>query len=276
MLNFIKMQGTGNNYIYIDCLDKEIENYDFSILSKQISDVNYGIGSDGLIIISKSNIADAKMLIFNKDGSEGEMCGNGIRCVGKYIYDKYLKKDNILIETKSGVKRVMIEENNITVEMGYPIFNPKNIPVILDDDIILNKEIIINNKKYYINCVSMGNPHTVIFVEDVEKIDIEQIGKLIQSNNIFPHSCNVEFVEVINKNKIKMRVYERGSGETYSCGTGACASVVMGVFNNLLSYNEEIEVNLKGGTLYITYNDEVYMKGAAEYICEGKYLVKKY
>lgn len=276
MLNFIKMQGTGNNYIYIDCLDKEIENYDFSILSKQISDVNYGIGSDGLIIISKSNIADAKMLIFNKDGSEGEMCGNGIRCVGKYIYDKYLKKDNILIETKSGVKRIMIEENNITVEMGYPIFNPKNIPVLLNDDIILNKEIIINNKKYYINCVSMGNPHTVIFVEDVEKIDIEQIGKLIQSNNIFPHSCNVEFVEVINKNKIKMRVYERGSGETYSCGTGACASVVMGVFNNLLSYNEEIEVNLKGGTLYITYNDEVYMKGPAEYICEGKYLVKKY
>lgn len=276
MLNFIKMQGTGNNYIYVDCLDKELENYDFSLLSKQISDVNYGIGSDGLIIISKSNIADAKMLIFNKDGSEGEMCGNGIRCVGKYIYDRYLKKDNILIETKSGVKRIMIEENNITVEMGYPIFSPKNIPVLLQDDIILNKEIIINNKKYYINCVSMGNPHTVIFVEDVEKIDIEEIGSLIQNNNIFPHSCNVEFVEVINKNKIKMRVYERGSGETYSCGTGACASVVMGVFNNLLSYNEEIEVNLKGGTLYITYNDEVYMKGPAEYICEGKYLVKKY
>lgn len=280
MLDFIKMQGTGNNYIYIDCIKKDIDKYDFKEISKKISDVNYGVGSDGLILICQSNVADAKMVMYNKDGSEGKMCGNGIRCVAKYLYENYYKKENMTIETKSGIKSINIITKNsevvgITVDMGYPIFTSKSIPVNIDEEKIINKKFKFGNNEFFINCVSMGNPHTVIFLDNLDNIDIDYLGSLIQNSPIFPEGCNVEFVEVINKNKINMRVFERGSGETLSCGTGACASVVMGVENGILDKNKEIEVNLKGGTLYITYNDNVYMEGPAEFICKGKYLVKK-
>lgn len=281
MLDFIKMQGTGNNYIYIDCINKNMDKYNFKEISKEISNVNYGIGSDGLILICNSKVADAKMVMYNKDGSEGKMCGNGIRCAAKYLYENYCKKEEITIETKSGIKEIklLINDNNvesIVVDMGYPIFDCKDIPVDISYKNLINEKIKFGNEEIFINCLSVGNPHTVIFVDNLDNINIEYLGNLIQKNKIFPEGCNVEFVEIINENKINMRVFERGSGETFSCGTGACASVVAGVLNGLLRCNEEIEVNLKGGTLYITYNDKIYMKGPAEFICKGKYLVKKH
>ena len=281
MLDFIKMQGTGNNYIYIDCMNKDLEQYNFSELAKKISDVNYGIGSDGLILICRSLFADAKMIMYNKDGSEGKMCGNGIRCVGKYLYGKYYKRKKLYIETKSGIKEInLIVENNevtdIIVDMGKPILDPKMIPLNLDCELVLNKKIVYEEQELYINCISMGNPHTVIFVDDVDAINLEYIYKIVNRSNIFENECNVEIVQVLDKNKIKLRVFERGSGETLSCGTGACASVVAGVLNRLLDWDTEIQVILKGGILYIKYSDTVYLKGPAEIICKGKYLVKKY
>lgn len=279
MLDFIKMQATGNNYIYIDCIKNNLEDYNLSLLSKEISNPNYGIGSDGLILIYKSQEADARMIMYNKDGSEGHMCGNGIRCVGKYIYENYFQKNKLLIETNSGIKEIQIITKNdyiidIVVNMGIPIFSNKYIPVNLDDEITINKKIIFDNNEFYINCVSIGNPHTVIFVENVDSINVNYLGKIIQESDIFPNKCNVNFVQLLGNNKIKMRVFERGSGETLSCGTGACASVVIGVINKFLDFGKEVEVELEGGKLYIIYKDNIYMRGPAETICYGKYLVK--
>lgn len=272
------MEGTGNNYVYLDLINNDIKCDDYSLLAKEISDVNFGVGSDGLILICPSNKADAKMVMYNKDGTEGAMCGNGIRCVAKYVYENVLKKENMLIETKSGMKKVKIKTLNdkvksVIVDMGKPIFDAKKIPVCTDLNEVINKECVFDNELLNITCVSMGNPHTIIFTDDVS--DIEKYGKKVSESNMFPKGCNVEFVEVINKNKIKMRVYERGSAETLSCGTGACASVVAGILNGYLNEKEEIEVNVLGGTLYITYNDNVYMEGDANNICTGNYLVKK-
>lgn len=272
------MEGTGNNYVYIDLINNDIKCDDYSLLAKEISDVNFGVGSDGLILIYPSNKADAKMVMYNKDGTEGAMCGNGIRCVAKYVYENVVKKENMLIETKSGIKNVKIKTLNdevkgVIVDMGKPILSAKKIPVCTDLNEIVNKEFLFDNKILNITCVSMGNPHAVIFTDDVN--DIEKYGKSVSESKIFPEGCNVEFVKVINKNKIKMRVYERGSRETLSCGTGACASVVAGVLNGYLNEKEEVEVNVLGGTLYITYDDNVYMEGDANTICTGNYLVKK-
>lgn len=278
MIKFTKMQGTGNNYIYLDLFEDKINFDDYSLLAKKISDVNYGIGSDGLILICPSNKADCKMLMYNKDGSEGAMCGNGIRCVARYVYENILKKENMLIETNSGLKKVRIKLFNdkvksIVVDMGKPILHAKEIPVDTKENEVINKEYVFDDKSLNITCVSMGNPHAVIFTNDVN--DIEKYGKKVSESNIFPEGCNVEFVEVISENKIKMRVYERGSEETLSCGTGACASVVAGVINGYLNEKEEIEVNVLGGTLYITYDDDVYMEGPAEVVCTGNYLINK-
>lgn len=277
MIDFIKMQGTGNNYIYIDLISNALKNIDFSDLSKKISDVNFGIGSDGLILICKSLVADAKMIIYNKDGSEAKMCGNGIRCVAKYLYDKLLKKNTIMIETKSGIKKVDIKilnngEISIIVNMGVPIFEPRRIPVILNDEIIIQKEVEFNNRLLKINCVSLGNPHTVIFLDNIDDIDIKELGNSIQKSKIFPNQCNVEFVQVLSRNKIKMRVWEIGSGETYSCGTGACASVICGILNGFLDEKSKVEVDATGGVLYVTYDKNVYLEGPAVTICYGKYL----
>lgn len=279
MIDFIKMHGTGNNYIYIDCIKNNYNEYNFSLLSEEISNQNYGIGSDGLILICKSEKADAKMIMYNKDGSEGSMCGNGIRCVAKYVYENYKKNETLFIETKSGIKKIKIILNNehvisIIVDMGIPIFSSEDIPTTFKDKIIINKKIKIKNNELHINCVSVGNPHVVIFVKNIDNYDIEHFGNLIQKSSFFPNSCNVSFVQIINKTKIKIRVFERGSGETFSCGTGACASVVIATINKYINENEEIEVELKGGKLYIIYNNNIYMKGPAEIICYGKYIVK--
>lgn len=272
------MQGTGNNYIYLDLINEVIKCDDYSLLAKEISDVNFGIGSDGLILICLSDKADAKMIMYNKDGSEGAMCGNGIRCVARYVYENIIKKEELLIETKSGIKNVRIKTSDgkvisVIVDMGKPILETDKIPVCIKSNRIINKEYKFDDDVLNINCVSMGNPHTIIFTDDVN--DVERFGKRVSESNIFPNGCNAEFVEVINKNKIKMRVYERGSGETLSCGTGACASVVAGVLNGYLNANQTIEVEVLGGNLYITYDDNVYLEGDAKVICTGNYLVKK-
>lgn len=270
---FTKMHGTGNNYIYVDCIKNDYSNTDFSKVAMKVSDENFGVGSDGLILICKSAIADVKMVMYNKDGSEGKMCGNGIRCVARYVYDNILKKEDLVIQTKSGLKKVKIlDKENVIVNMGKPYFTPKQIPVIAAEDIVVNKKVMINNTVYYINCVSLGNPHTVIFVDDVENYDVQKNGSIIQKSALFPDSCNVEFVEIIDKENIKMRIYERGSGETLSCGTGAVASVVMGVKNRYLEFGKPIFVKVKGGTLKVAYNGvTTYLEGNAKYICKGEF-----
>ena len=271
LVKFTKIEGTGNNYIYIDLITNDYKIYNYSDLAKKISDYNFGIGSDGLILILPSKIADAKMLIFNKDGSEGKMCGNGIRGVALYI-NKFINKKEVLnIETKSGIKTVKLNNNNIIVNMGKPIIKCSKIPLYTEKNRIINEKIIIDNINYNINCVSMGNPHTVIFLDNITNIDIKKMSEQILKLNIFPNKTNIEFVEIINKRKIKLRVYEIGSEETLSCGTGACASVVAGVLNNFLDKHKRIEVIVPGGTLYITYNKTVILEGPSHIICEGNF-----
>ena len=210
MIEFIKMQGCGNNYIYIDCIKNNYDNYDFKKISKEISDINYGIGSDGLILICKSEVADAKMIMYNKDGSEGNMCGNGIRCVAKYIYDKYKKNKKIYIETRSGIKETIINSNEIIVNMGYPLLKPENIPVNLEGDMIINKKISLGGKEIHINCVSMGNPHAITIVENTKEFDVEKYGKVLEIDKAFPKKANIEFAQIIDRQNINMRVGKRG------------------------------------------------------------------
>lgn len=275
MIKFVKMQGTGNNYIYIDLFNNDIKNVDLNELAIKISDVNFGIGSDGLILIAPSSKADAKMIMYNKDGSEGMMCGNGIRCVARYLYENIDKKNKLLIETKSGIKKVYIKKDcdsfMVKVDMGKPVLKASKIPVLLNENKIINEKYNFNGTILNINCVSMGNPHTVIFVKDVDNVNVLKLGKLVQENKIFPTKCNVEFVEIISETHIKMRVLEIGSGETMSCGTGACASVVAGVLNGYLKRSREIKVDVLGGKLFINYKNNVYLKGNADVICEGYY-----
>lgn len=280
MIEFIKMEATGNDYIYVDCFKNDIRKMSgLKEVVIKMCNRNFGIGSDGVILICPSEIADAKMVMYNIDGSEGNMCGNGIRCVAKYVYENITNKQKFIIETKSGLKEINLNIQNgkiidITVNMGNPIFKPDLIPVITEKNMILNEMINVSGDVYYITCLSMGNPHTVMFLEEIDNLDLDEIGKNIENNDIFPNRTNVEFVQIINKNKIKIRVWERGCGETLSCGTGACASVVAGKLNGYLD-NNEIEVNLKGGTLYIKYEDEVIMKGPANNVYYGKYIIKE-
>lgn len=273
-LEFTKMHGCGNDYIYFNCFDKEIPNP--GSLSKKLSDRRYSIGADGIILICRSNVADAKMRMFNSDGSEGKMCGNGIRCVGKYLYDNNMvNSDVITIETLSGIKTLKaIKEGSevikLTVDMGKAIFDPKLIPVSIDTDKVINYPITISNTEYKINCVSMGNPHCVVFCDEIDNIVIEKIGPEFENNKLFKERINTEFVEIINNKTLKMRVWERGSGETLACGTGACAVVAAAVQNGICDKNEDIIVKLKGGDLLIRYTDEtVYMTGNAIKVYEG-------
>ena len=273
-LEFTKMHGCGNDYIYFNCFDKEIP--DPSNLSIKLSDRRYSIGADGIILICKSNVADAKMRMFNLDGSEGKMCGNGIRCVGKYLCDnKMVTGDTITVETLSGIKTLKaIKEGSIvtklTVDMGKAVFDPKLIPVLIDANEVINYPMTISNKEYKINCVSMGNPHCVVFLDEIDNINIEDIGPKFENDKIFPERVNTEFVEIIDKNTLKMRVWERGSGETLACGTGACAVVAAAVHNKICNKDEDVTVKLKGGDLIIKYTDEtVYMTGNAIKVYEG-------
>lgn len=274
-MKFTKMHGCGNDYVYVDCTNEMIENP--SEVSKYVSDRHFGIGSDGLILICSSETADFRMAMYNADGSEGAMCGNGIRCVAKYVYDKGLTdKKNISIETKSGIKELelTVEDGKVSlvkVNMGAPILKAKDIPADVDTEKCIDSDINVDGKDYKITCVSMGNPHAVTFIdEDVKTFPIEKIGPKFENHPMFPDRVNTEFVQVLNRHEVNMRVWERGSGETLACGTGTCATVVACVLNGLT--DDEVTVHLLGGDLFIKYdreNDTVWMTGPAVIAFEG-------
>ena len=276
MLKFTKMHGLGNDYVYMDAINQKIENR--SELAKMVSNRHFGIGSDGLILICESKVADFKMQMFNSDGTEAEMCGNGIRCVGKFVYDKkMIDKDIITIETLAGIKTLKLYIKNekvekVRVDMGEPILEPNKIPVISEENPVKDLELKIEDRNFNFTCVSMGNPHAITFIkEDVKKFEIEKYGRKAEINEVFPNKTNVEFINVVDKNNIKMRVWERGAGETLACGTGACASVVASVLNNYT--DREVTVELLGGNLEINWNKEdnhVYMTGSATTVFEGE------
>ena len=228
-MKFTKMQGCGNDYVYINCFEQTVQNP--TELAKKMSNRNFGVGSDGLILVMPSQVADCKMRMFNSDGSESEMCGNGIRCVGKFVHDKNIvKKDIITVETLAGIKTLQFfkDENNmvldVKVNMGEPIFKADLIPVISEEkDLVKNLKLTVLDKTFTFTCLSMGNPHAVTFVDDVDNFDVDKYGSILENHPTFPKKANIEFVQIINKNHLKMRVFERGSGETFACGTGTCA-----------------------------------------------------
>jgi diaminopimelate epimerase len=275
-IKFTKMQGCGNDYIYIDCFKQEINNPEQ--LSIDLADRHFGIGGDGIVLICPSEVADAKMRMFNADGSEGKMCGNAIRCIGKYLFDNgYVKTDEVRIDTLSGIKTLKLQiTNNVavgaTVNMGKAILNSKDIPVIWDKNEVINEKFIVDNTEYHVTCVSMGNPHCISYCDDVDAIELEKIGPKFENNSIFPEKINTEFVQIIDENTIKMRVWERGSGETLACGTGACACAVATVLNGLSKIDTEMTVQLKGGDLVIKYCEDgtVFMTGPATKVFEGE------
>ncbi|MCL2556531.1 MAG: diaminopimelate epimerase [Firmicutes bacterium] len=260
---FIKMHGLGNDYIYFNCLDEEFIDAEHWV--KTLSNRNLGIGGDGIVLIKRSKLADAMMVMFNADGSEGAMCGNAIRCVGKLLFDEGIVKNNCMnIETKSGIKSLEIKDNLIKVNMGAPRF--------CKDDNLLPEKITIEGQDYYIIRVNMGNPHAVVFEDNLDKIDLKKIGPLFEHHDLFkPHRINTEFVKVLSKNHLKMRVWERGSGETKACGTGACAAAIAACQKRLCDMNTDIIVTLDGGDLTINYTlDTVYMSGSAHKVFEGE------
>ena len=263
-MKFTKMEGCGNDYVYVNGFDTKIE--DPNKLSEIVSNRHFGIGSDGLIVINPSDVADFKMSMYNADGSEGKMCGNGIRCVAKYVYDnKMTDKTTITVETLSGIKTLVLNVEDdkvktVRVNMGSPILESAKVPVVSEKDKVIDEPVMVNNKEYRITCVSMGNPHAITFVDDIDSLDIEHIGPMFEKKEIFPEQVNTEFIQVVSRDVIKMRVWERGSGETLACGTGACASVVACVLNGLTE--DKVTVKLLGGDLFIEYNrdeDAVYM-----------------
>ncbi|MBD5206147.1 MAG: diaminopimelate epimerase [Bacteroidales bacterium] len=272
---FSKMHGAGNDYIYIDAT-KQIPS-DLSDLARKMSDVHFGIGSDGLVAILNSDVADFRMRMFNSDGSEAEMCGNATRCIAKYVYEKGLTdKTTITLETLAGVKILYLSVSNgvvdsVTVDMGAPQLKPELVPVASANPEIKIAEIeTIGNKAYKITGVSMGNPHGVIFVDDITDEMVLEEGPVLEVADIFPRKANIEFAKVIDRNKIEMRVWERGTGETFACGTGACATAVAGVLNGLT--DRKVELKLKGGSLFINWDEEtghVLMTGPAAFICDG-------
>lgn len=272
-MHFTKMHGAGNDYIYVNCFSGEPA--DPSALAVRLSDRHKGIGADGLVLICKSGVADAKMRMFNADGSEGKMCGNAIRCVGKYLYDRGMtEKRDLSIETLSGVKqlRLFVEEGKVTsarVDMGAAVFDPARIPVQLPGSAVIGERVHIAGGVHTITCVSMGNPHCVVF-EDPDEVDLEKLGPLFETDPIFPERVNTEFVKVVGRNVLKMRVWERGSGETWACGTGACAAAVAAVLNGHCPKDSDILVHLRGGDLTIRYTDAaVWMTGPAVTVFEG-------
>lgn len=275
-ITFTKMHGCANDYVYIDCFQNDIQNY--AELAIYLSDRHTGIGGDGVIYICPSDVADARMRMYNLDGSEGMMCGNGIRCVAKYVYDSGIaKKDVLHIETKSGIKicRVHVENGEVTtvtVDMGKAELVPAKIPVDFPGDTAVKEKITVCDKEYEVTCVSMGNPHCVIFQkEDVDDLDLTRIGPKFEHHPLFPERVNTEFVNVLPDGSLKMRVWERGSGETWACGTGSCATGVAACLNGFANKNEDIVVHLRGGDLTIRYTDEtVFMTGAATTVFKGE------
>lgn len=275
---FTKMHGLGNNYIFINLIESSLQEEILPTLSKNLSNVRFGIGSDGMILICKSNVADFRMRIFNADGSEGRNCGNGLRCVAKYLYDHQLiDSDRFTIETLGGVVEVHIANHTnevefVTVDMGEPKLFKGMIPMKGEPmTMTINEPFNIGGNVYYLTCVSMGNPHAIMFVDDVHQVPIEKIGPIIEHSDIFPERVNVGIVAVNNRNELDYRVWERGSGITMACGTGACAAVVAATLNQKIEKNELITVHLPGGDLEIRWdqNNHIWMKGQAAYICHG-------
>ena len=275
-IKFTKMHGAGNDYIYINGFTQTIKNpSEFTIFA---SDRHFGIGSDGVVLILPSEIADAKMSMFNADGSEGKMCGNAIRCVGKYLFDnKIIDKKNISVETLSGIKYLEMEVLNgevssVKVDMGEYSLKPSELPVITEKNQLVDEEIIVNGEKIKITCVSMGNPHAVVFVDNTSILKLEEIGPSFENLDIFPQRVNTEFVEIIDDKTVRMRVWERGSGETLACGTGACAVAVACVKKGILKENVPNTIKLLGGELSICVNTDkrVFMEGTATKVFEGE------
>lgn len=274
-MKFTKMHGIGNDYVYVNCFEEEVKNP--SEVSKYVSDRHFGIGSDGLILIKPSTVADFKMDMYNADGSQGEMCGNGIRCVAKYVYDYGLtNKENISVETLAGIKHLELTIENgkvalVKVNMGSPELVPEKIPVVAEGERAIDVPLEVKGKSYQMNGVSMGNPHCVIFMEeDVRNLDLEAIGPDFENHERFPKRINTEFVNVLDNQTLRMRVWERGSGETLACGTGACATAVAAVLNGLVQ--KEVTVKLLGGDLKIQWDggeSPVYMTGPATTVFDG-------
>ena len=278
-VRFTKMHGVGNDYIYIDCMKETPA--DPAYLARVMSPRRFSVGSDGVVLICPSGRCDAKMRMFNADGSEGKMCGNAIRCVGKFLYERgYTAKTDLLIETLSGDRRLALDVKDgkvvsVSVGMGRAILSPTDVPVRFDGEKMINEPLIVGGKEYRITAVSMGNPHAVTFVDDVDLIEIEKIGPLFENHPIFPDRVNTEFVRVISNNRIGMRVWERGSGETLACGTGACASVVASVLNGFAGAGEPVTVVLRGGELVITCSEDldVTMTGPASFVYDGEFFL---
>lgn len=273
-MEFTKMQGLGNDYVYVNCFKEKIENP--SEMAVKVSDRHFGIGSDGLILIKPSEVADFEMEMYNADGSRGEMCGNGIRCVAKYVYDYGLTdKTSISVETLGGIKYLdlTVEHGKVTlikVDMGTPILKPELIPIVAKGETVIDEPIMVGGKEYHMTGVSMGNPHDVVFMDDIKNLEIEKIGPLFENHERFPNRINTEFVNVIDRHTAQMRVWERGSGETLACGTGACAVAVACILNGLTE--NTVTVKLLGGDLRIEWDREkntVYMTGPAEVSFDG-------
>lgn len=274
-MKFTKMQGLGNDYVYVNCFEEKIDNPVETAI--KVSNRNFGIGSDGLIMINPSKVADCEMEMYNADGSRSEMCGNGIRCVGKYVYDYGIaKKPRISVETLAGIKYLdfTIEDDKVKlvkVDMGSPELVPANIPVVAGGDACIDESIVVDGVEYHMTCVSMGNPHAVVYIDDVKGLDIEKVGPKFENHERFPRRVNTEFVRVIDRNTVEMRVWERGSGETLACGTGACAVAVASILNG--HTENKVTVKLLGGDLFIEWDrdaNKVYMTGPAEVSFDGE------
>ena len=278
-MKFTKMHGAGNDYVYINGFTEKIAQEDKPEWVRKISDRHFGIGSDGAIFINPSDVADFEMEMYNADGTRSEMCGNGIRCVGKFVYDKGLTaKEQITVVSAGKIKYLDLTIENgkavqIKVNMGEPILESELVPVVSDSKEVINEPIYISevDKSYNMTCVSMGNPHAVVFLEDVENLQIEEIGPYFENHCRFPNRTNTEFVKVLDRNNVQMRVWERGTGETLACGTGCCATAVACILNGLT--DEEVTVHVLGGKIKIFWDREsnlVYMTGPAETVFEGE------
>lgn len=280
-MKFVKMHGTGNDYVYINCFEEPFPENP-SELSVKISDRHFGVGSDGLILICPSETADFQMIMYNADGSRSQMCGNGIRCVGKYVYDIGMTDKRVItVETLAGIKKLElnIEEgavSSIKVDMGAPILEPSKIPVLSGDGMFLKRPVEVCGSVWHVTAVSMGNPHGVVFLDDIKNLDLEKLGPAFENHPLFPERVNAEFVRVCDRESLEMRVWERGTGETMSCGTGCCAVLVAAVLGGYA--DRKAKVTVPGGTLLIEWDEKtgsVFMTGPAEFVFSGEYPFSK-
>ena len=280
MIKFSKMHGCGNDYIYINGMDNEVPIDEKPEFVKKVSDRHFGIGSDGVIFINSSEVADFEMEMWNSDGTRAQMCGNGIRCVAKYVYDKGLTTEKKISIVSAGAIKYLdlnIEDGKMVsckVDMGAPILEPTKIPVVSKNERVIAEDILVNNQNYKVTCVSMGNPHAVVFMEDVDimkDFKIDEIGPFFENHKVFPERTNTEFVNIIDRRHVKMRVWERGAGETLACGTGCCATVVAAILNGLTE--NEVDVEVLGGVIHIKWDrdlDKIFMTGPATFVFDGE------